>query len=1704
MTEQSNAEQFARSQENTISVAGALADEVADDVSSSGHSAKMVGATAFFVTTFLTITAHQKAIETAPTPEAKLHEIARFNFAVWAGGLIGGGGTIVLKSPLAGAVTMAAVTGSILSGPASPENATVNGVSQPTIETEGDGTTKLTMENEDDTAQATIRVRPPELGDPDRQQIVLNSGNAEIVVTYGTSGTEAVVEQTYFRIGDIWYQVDAEGNYTIGDINEPTEDVSGHIDDETPQAVSDFLAVGMAAANQRLGSHLPENTSIEDYFPNTTEVGGGLWTDPTSPVKSASTEDGVYFHDTAGGATILGYDGAETVRFNDGSKFIGWIDRENHENISLTISADGEFTLNYRDPNSGEYINEQFDRLGDLTEDAADAFDRLTAAAGPRLQEAAKKLVEKYPETLVDLPEGLHDGLLPLLGRLLPPNIGHLPSPVMKPVEVPGPVEDGLEPWGQAPDQASPLTIDIDGDAIELTAFSASTTATFFDIDSDGFAEQTAWVDADDGLLVRDLDSSGTIDSAAELLGSPTVDGFALLASYDLNGDHVIDQHDAVWNDLLVWQDANGDAVTQDTELHTLASLDIVSFDLAGVTPSSSTISGNPVTHTSTYRLENGSTRSIVDAWFVHDNTNTQYVGGYDLDLRALYLPTLRGFGNLADLHIAMSLNEDLLLLVEDFAASWDISRFEDGASLNADVEEILWTWAGVEAASPTGRGENIDGRVLGFMEAFFGSAFFQYWYGSNPAEEAAAKLHEAWAFIYAAMKAQLIVQSGGDALYDGTISYDVVSGEIGGAMEVSQEAVDDLEAAAPSPGAALLSYWQEVARYIESTKGLSNLTSPEVEMFEDAVFATDNTLSWQDVIGEAIAVPGDNINGTAGGETLTGTSGDDTIYAYDGNDVVNGGLGDDSLYAHDGNDTVNGGHGHDQISGGAGTDELYGDFGNDDISGGADNDIIYGGGGDDEINGDDGDDTLYGDDGDDVIYGGYGNDELFGGNGSDHLDGSDGNDILRPGAGGGFSYGNWGDDTYVYESGNQVFSELNTGGDDKILMPTGIVAADLEMYQVATGSLPGTLFIVVDNLGTIETPFFTPYYGYVYSNIIETIEFSNSTTYDFDALTSFSTYGTNDEDDLWGVQFSSHLDDIIFGLGGNDQLVGQGGADTLDGGLGNDHLYGGVGDDIYIASPGFDKISEESGSDTIMLPAGYDVGDVSFVRVNPASYDLELRIDGLGQILIEGQLYPADPSGGTVETLSFNGASSLNLLELQIETIGTTGNDYLIGIYYGASIDDIMDGREGDDTLNGQAGDDTYYFSGGVDSIGENGGDDTIQLRDGWTPANVTIYRAPNGYYASMLVVEDENGNKLTAGQHFTTESSYDNSAYSIEQIVFADTTTWVLASMEIETRGTSGADNIDGSVAGDASEDDIIFGLAGNDTINAGAGNDVLDGGEGDDTLYGGYGDDTLVAGIGLDYVNDHGGTDVLHIAGGITINDIVVSDYASSDTKIVIDSGVDEVYVSALRSGSPGDHIEFITFDDGFTTSLPDYSGWISGTSGNDVVAGNSSDNTLIALSGNDTINAVDGADDAHGGAGNDTLNGGDGADLLYGGEGDDLLYGGAGLDTLHGGAGQDTFVLETASAFSNVDVIRDFSVTDGDVLDLTDILDTVYDPLYDDIADFVSFSESSGSTFVSVDRDGTGGTYTMAQIIKLESVTGLASAATLETNGNLLAA
>ncbi|OAM97901.1 retention module-containing protein [Vibrio europaeus] len=92
------------------------------------------------------------------------------------------------------------------------------------------------------------------------------------------------------------------------------------------------------------------------------------------------------------------------------------------------------------------------------------------------------------------------------------------------------------------------------------------------------------------------------------------------------------------------------------------------------------------------------------------------------------------------------------------------------------------------------------------------------------------------------------------------------------------------------------------------------------------------------------------------------------------------------------------------------------------------------------------------------------------------------------------------------------------------------------------------------------------------------------------------------------------------------------------------------------------------------------------------------------------------------------------------------------------------------------------------------------------------------------------------------------------------------------------------------------------------------------------------------------------------------------------------------------------------------------------------GSGSNSTLTGGSGDDLL---------VGGAGNDTLIGGAGDDTLMGGEGNDILEGGLGSDILVGGTGMDTFVWNEIDDGS-LDTIKDFSVSEGDKIDLREVL------------------------------------------------------------------
>ena len=96
-----------------------------------------------------------------------------------------------------------------------------------------------------------------------------------------------------------------------------------------------------------------------------------------------------------------------------------------------------------------------------------------------------------------------------------------------------------------------------------------------------------------------------------------------------------------------------------------------------------------------------------------------------------------------------------------------------------------------------------------------------------------------------------------------------------------------------------------------------------------------------------------------------------------------------------------------------------------------------------------------------------------------------------------------------------------------------------------------------------------------------------------------------------------------------------------------------------------------------------------------------------------------------------------------------------------------------------------------------------------------------------------------------------------------------------------------------------------------------------------------------------------------------------------------------------------------------------------------------------------------------------------------------------------AGADIFVFEDTDA---VDSVIDFTVSDGDKLDISNLL--TGSTAGDDIDDFLQFTEIDGNTHVAIDANGTAGGSTFTTIAVLEGNTGNV-VQTLYDNGDIIA-
>jgi hypothetical protein len=98
-----------------------------------------------------------------------------------------------------------------------------------------------------------------------------------------------------------------------------------------------------------------------------------------------------------------------------------------------------------------------------------------------------------------------------------------------------------------------PLVISLNGTMPSLSSKTFS-----FDIDSDGKSDQISQLNSGNGFLALDKNSNGIIDDGSELFGTKSGDGFKDLSKYDDDKNGWIDENDAIFDKLRIWQKSEG------------------------------------------------------------------------------------------------------------------------------------------------------------------------------------------------------------------------------------------------------------------------------------------------------------------------------------------------------------------------------------------------------------------------------------------------------------------------------------------------------------------------------------------------------------------------------------------------------------------------------------------------------------------------------------------------------------------------------------------------------------------------------------------------------------------------------------------------------------------------------------------------------------------------------------------------------------------------------------------------------------------------------------------------------------------------------------------------------------------------------------------------------------------------------------------
>ncbi len=714
-----------------------------------------------------------------------------------------------------------------------------------------------------------------------------------------------------------------------------------------------------------------------------------------------------------------------------------------------------------------------------------------------------------------------------------------------------------------------------------------------------------------------------------------------------------------------------------------------------------------------------------------------------------------------------------------------------------------------------------------------------------------------------------------------------------------------------------------------------------------------------------------------AGNDVLRGSNGADTIIGGTGNDASFGGRGDDVYVFNigDGRDTISDqsdrqtGGGFDSVRFGEGIDPedvevtttnngqdfvltigTTGDaititngasasqnfwieevrFANgvvwtrDHLSGATlpysnGNDVITGTDGIDALRGGGGDDTIYAQGGDDDIRGDAGNDALFGRGGNDVIDGGEGNDVLG---------GDTGDDVYRFGRGDgqDVIYEWSgqggSGGFDTVEFKAGVAASDVSVRRGNGGKdLILTIAGTTDSITLGET-------NWRDYNHVEQVRFADGTIWDQAELArrSESTESVNVVTRTQIVGDSNYNE--LYGTADNDLIDGKGQGDYLEGRQGSD-VY------VHASGDGGDRINDVgSTNDTDILKlTDLNAADVSFRRDGSHLYMREIATGEESRI--DNQFY-SDATYG-VEQIQFANGTALDRVGIQ-QAAWIRGNGGYNELY-GSDLAETFEANGGGDYMAGGNGSDLYRYSSGdggvrVNEAGSANDTDILKLTD-LNASDVSFRRDGSHLYMR----------EIATGQESRIDNQfYSDTTYGVEQIQFADGTTWNRSAIQQAAwiRGSSNYNELYGS---DLAE-----------TFEANGGGDYMAGGNGSDVYRYSSGD----GGVRVNEAGSANDTDILKLT-DLNASDVSFrrdgSHLYMREIATGQESRIDNQFYSDATYG-----VEQIQFADGTTwnRSAIQQAAWIRGSSNYNELYGSDLAETFEANGGGDYMAGGNGSD------------------------------------------------------------------------------------------------------------------------------------------------